>query len=137
MKTKNFHISDILSVTTGKQISTRNMEGIYDILSFMIQSEVYTTSIPRIRKACRQEILKKYPSLENVSLTSTKEGLEKWLVEQAKKYGEYLPIDTVGEGVIELIDPMDEFKILWEKSHKNKIQTFWERLKSVFNFSLS
>jgi hypothetical protein len=33
MPTKQFHISDVLSITTGRLVSTRHMTGVYDLLA--------------------------------------------------------------------------------------------------------
>ena len=35
METKEFHLGDILTITTGLSLSNRDLKGIYDILDFM------------------------------------------------------------------------------------------------------
>lgn len=32
---RQFHISDILTITSGRLVSSRHMDGIYDILNYM------------------------------------------------------------------------------------------------------
>jgi hypothetical protein len=49
---KQFHFSDILSVTTGRLVSTRHMDGIYDILNFLTEDNLYTHQLPRAMKEC-------------------------------------------------------------------------------------
>lgn len=34
MTARNFHLGDILSITTGRLVSRRHMEGVYDLLNF-------------------------------------------------------------------------------------------------------
>ena len=46
-ESKRFHISDILSITTGRLVATRHVEGIYDILGFMTGEELFTHQLPR------------------------------------------------------------------------------------------
>jgi len=47
MATKDFHISDILSITDGRLVSTRHMDGIYEILNFMTGDNLFTHQLPR------------------------------------------------------------------------------------------
>ncbi|WP_445080300.1 DUF7736 domain-containing protein [Brevibacillus laterosporus] len=49
---KSFHISDILSVTTGKLLSTRRMDGVYDILNHMTGESLLTHQLPRAIRVC-------------------------------------------------------------------------------------
>ena len=63
MATKKFHLSDILSVTTGRLVSTRHMDGIYDILNFMTGDNLFTHQLPRASKECEPYLLKQFPEL--------------------------------------------------------------------------
>lgn len=47
MNTRNFHLGDILSVTTGCLLSPRRMEGVYDILNFMTADNLFTHQLGR------------------------------------------------------------------------------------------
>lgn len=59
--TKNFHIGDILSITTDFLVSPRGMDGIYDILNFITNDNLFTHQLPRVAKECRPFLLGKYP----------------------------------------------------------------------------
>jgi len=50
---KTFHFSDLLSVTTGKMLSTRGIEGIYDILNFMTNDNLSTHQLSRAMRECK------------------------------------------------------------------------------------
>jgi hypothetical protein len=40
--TREFHLGDVLSITTGVLVSPRRMEGVSDILEFMTGSDLFT-----------------------------------------------------------------------------------------------
>jgi hypothetical protein len=62
---KEFHISDVLSITTGRLMSTRHMEGIYDILNYMTQDNLFTHQLPRAGDECKPWILFQHPDLDS------------------------------------------------------------------------
>jgi hypothetical protein len=64
VKTKKFHVSDVLSITTGRLVSTRHMDGVYDILNFMTGDNLFTHQLPRASKECTPWLLKQFPELE-------------------------------------------------------------------------
>ena len=49
---RDFHIGDILSVTTGRLVSPRRMDGVYDILNFMTGDNLFTHQLPRAAREC-------------------------------------------------------------------------------------
>jgi hypothetical protein len=65
MITKTFHISDVLSVTTGRLVSTRHMGGIYEILNWMTGDELFTHQLPRAMRQCVPLLLKSFPELSS------------------------------------------------------------------------
>ena len=60
---RDFDLSDILSVTTGRLVSSRHIEGVYDILNFLTGSELFTHQLPRAMTRCRPWVLQQHPSL--------------------------------------------------------------------------
>lgn len=102
MKTKEFHISDILSIITGRMISYKGLNGLYDILKFMTQSDDVHRLMSLIAiDSCKPIILEKYPQLKEINICGLEENPEKWVNEQIVKYGEYLLVDTIPEGSYE------------------------------------
>ena len=47
---KAFHYSDVLRVTTGRLVSTRHMDGVYDILNYLCSDSLFTHQLPRAEK---------------------------------------------------------------------------------------
>ena len=64
-KTKKFHILDVLSVTTGRLLSPRGMDGIYDILGFMTGEDLFTHQLPRASDVCKPYLLRRFPKLDS------------------------------------------------------------------------
>lgn len=66
METKLFHLGDVLSITDGRMMSPRHMDGIYDILSFMTGDSLFTHQLPRAMKECQPFLLKQHPQLAGI-----------------------------------------------------------------------
>lgn len=62
---KLFHISDVLTVTTGRLVSARHMDGVYDILNFLTGDELYTHQLPRAMRECEAFLRIQFPDLWN------------------------------------------------------------------------
>ena len=60
---KLFHISDILSVTTGYLVSNRHMDGVYDILNFLTKDELFTHQLPRASDECQPWLRAMFPAI--------------------------------------------------------------------------
>ena len=60
---KQFHISDVLSVTTGRLVSSRHMEGIYEILNFLTGDNLFTHQLPRAMRECEPWLRSQFPYL--------------------------------------------------------------------------
>lgn len=106
---RDFHIGDILSVTTGTLVSPRLMDGIYDILNFMTGDNLYTHQLPRAMNECRPHLLTLHPGLSKVDVSAiTAENYKAWLSDRVKEFGETLQVTPVPQGVHERKDPIDE-----------------------------
>jgi hypothetical protein len=107
-QTKIFHLGDVLSVITGRLVSPRGMEGIYDILNFLSSEELFTRQLPRAARECKPFLLDQYPQfgtpeideainildrrLEGVKDENRKQVVLEWLKEQVEKYGEMFEV---------------------------------------------
>src|SRR5689334_18205809 len=122
METKEFHISDILSITTGRLVSTRHMGGVYDILGWMTGESLYTHQLPRVAGEARPVILAMHPQLAHVDEDAeiNPGNLDAWVAARVAEFGETLPVPKLNADQHERIDPMSE---LAEKVHPDKIIT--------------
>jgi hypothetical protein len=117
METKDFHLGDVLSITTGRLVSPRHIDGVYDILNFMTRDNLFTHQLPRASDECKPHLLRKHPQLADIEVPELNESNHKqWLAEQVAKYGEYLPVEQI---------PMDDHAV------KNPIEEAVEMMGSA------
>jgi hypothetical protein len=115
---RRFHIGDILSITTGRLVSPRRMDGIYDILGYMTNDSPFTTQLGRFAEECRPhlekqlgEAIKPYSEVpEGVNDTLS---LYKWLhtVTEGMKGDPFLKVGKIGEEDHAVMDPMTELEL--------------------------
>lgn len=91
--TRDFHLGDILTITTGRLVAPRLIEAVYDILNFMTSESLYTHQLGRGMKECGPELLRQHPQLAEIVVPElTAESWRGWLAEQATRFGETLPV---------------------------------------------
>lgn len=109
MPTKQYHLSDIISITTGRLVSTRHMDGVYDILNFMTGDSLFTHQLPRAARECAPILLEQHPQLKDINESEcTTKNWQEWLDGLLKKYGEWLPVSPLKEGQHIRINPIAE-----------------------------
>lgn len=62
--TKEFQLADVLGVTTGKLLG--EMGGLYEILNWLTNDELFTHQLPRARDECLPWLLHWFPELAKV-----------------------------------------------------------------------
>ena len=77
---KMFHIGDVLSVTTGRLVSARHIDGVYDILNFLTGDNLYTHQLPRAMEECKPWLRSMFPALMEDS-----EGMPEHLAEMDRR----------------------------------------------------
>ena len=129
MQTKEFHLGDVLSITTGRLVSPRRMDGIYDILNFMTDSNLFTHQLSRAINECKPHLLGQFPQLdcpelqfalgELIEMLETSSGKEEpdklilgWLSKLTSgKYGvrfpEMLTVKTIPNTAHKKRDPLE------------------------------
>lgn len=83
---RQFHIGDVLTVTTGRMVSTRGFTGLYEILDYMTGKEILTTSLTDTMQECKISLLDQFPQLDTpemlfavgelIEMAHTKSGKE-------------------------------------------------------------
>lgn len=66
MKARPFHIGDVLSITTGRLVSPRRIDGIYSILNHMTRDNLFTHQLGRAAATCRPFLLLNHPWIEEM-----------------------------------------------------------------------
>ncbi len=104
---RKFHIGDVLSVATGRLVSVRHIDGVYDILGYMTGADLFTHQLPRAARSCAPELLRQHPGLSSVDATSVNgDNLREWLRSQAEIHGEELEVEPLAD--YRHMDPLDE-----------------------------
>lgn len=110
IESREFHLGDVLSITTYVLVSPRGMCGVMDILQFMTGEQLWDFQCPAAAEKCKPEILRQYPQLEKINASGvTPENCESWIQEQIKKYGEKLKITSLPKGAYQPKDPVTDF----------------------------
>lgn len=106
---RDFHIGDILSVTTGCLVSPRMINGVYDILNFMTGESLFTHQLPRVCGEAVPVILRQHPQLANVCTEGVDaDSWRGWLDARIAEFGEMLPIERMTVDEHERIDALSE-----------------------------
>ncbi len=119
-----FHISDILSVTTGRLLSSEDVGGVYKILNFMTGDDIFTHVIPRAMRICKPDLLLQFPqfdtpefqleigflieALEGEGARNSHDLITGWLFKQKQNYGEYFEVKPLDTDDWYSMDPVEE-----------------------------
>lgn len=108
---KKYNLSDVLSVTSGRMVSTRGMEGIYDILNYMTGESLFTHALPRAAEKCTPYLLEQFPILQNIEYEHVDEtNWSKWLQNNVEEYGDEFNVMPLSEYTH--LDPASELSYL-------------------------
>lgn len=112
MTKRSYGLDDVLSITTGRLLSRRHMEGLYDILNFMTGDNLMTHQLPRAATVCGPALLGQHPQLRGVEPPKgdgiTQEELIAWLAQAEGKYGKTLPVQPLSSDAWESRNPIEE-----------------------------
>ena len=103
-ETRVFHLGDLLSVTTGTLVSPRYMDGLCDILGYLLASAPDLDKLQATMAACRPYLLSRVPALSEVLTEDVSfESWRGWLEEQVSLYGEWHSVQKPLPGQIGLV----------------------------------
>jgi hypothetical protein len=114
-QTRSFHIGDILSVTDGRLVSPRHIDGVYDILGWMTGQALMTHQLLRAMDECVDELRRQHPDLAGIVVPSdlnSEDALLAWLSEQVKTYGESREVAPLANDDHTAIDPLAELRMM-------------------------
>lgn len=111
---RRFHIGDVLSITTGRLISPRGMDGIYDILGYMTDDSPFTTQLGRFAEECKPYLEQLLGEAIKVPETITDSlSMYKWLHSVTEGMGgdPFVTVSKVGKKNHAVMDPMTELEL--------------------------
>lgn len=107
---KPYALADILTMTTGRLLSPRGIEAVYDIANWMTGDNLMTHQLPRAVDACAPALLAQHPQLEGVEPPHDIDvpDLMAWIANAEREHGEQLPVTPLPVGAWERRDPIEE-----------------------------
>lgn len=110
-----FHISDVLSAYSGFLVSTRYMEGIYEVLNFLTGDNLFTHQLPRAMDECKGWLEREHPLLKEIDCSGLNpETLPAWIERIVAKYGETLHLRPLPPDGHEFRHPVEELESMGE-----------------------
>lgn len=104
---KMFSLGQMLSITDGHLMC--QIDGVYEILNYLTDDDLYTHQLPRAAEVCKPYILQVYPQLAQFDGSGINAANYRERLESAEaKFGEFLPLSPLPSGVHLHIDPVEE-----------------------------
>lgn len=122
---KKFHIGNILTIVTGIMVTSEGIGGVYEILDWMTDDQLFTHQLPRASRECEPTLKALYPELAEVvppdSSHLPDDRLEvfwlDWLNKQIAIFGEELPVPKLTNH--EAVNPISELQGMLEKNNSS------------------
>lgn len=110
--TKQFHIGDILSVTTGRLVSPDHMSGLQALLEWMAGEPIWTHQLGRVAVEATPTLRAAFPDLAAIEPTdeqmASKTTVEAWLADIVAKHGTHRDVPRIPQGQHVAVDPISE-----------------------------
>jgi hypothetical protein len=113
-ETREFHIGDILSVTSGLLISLRHVDGIYDLLGWMTRDTLWTHQLPRASDECAPMLREWFPDLAAIEIPAGMNSMDKltaWFQSIAPEHGSTRMVGRLHPADHTSIDPITEMRM--------------------------
>jgi len=94
---RDFHLGDILSITTGRLLAPRGVDALYPLLSFLAGRPVFTHELPDMADTYTPLLLEQHPQLAEITVPdglTGKVAALAWIDEQTTRYGRTLTVTT-------------------------------------------
>jgi hypothetical protein len=96
-----FHLGDVLSIITGVLLSPRYMDGVYELIRYLMGE---SPSVDRLNEAmvlCRVYLIDHYEMLGGLDTSDVEfENWRAWLTHQTGLYGEWIEVERPAAGDI-------------------------------------
>ena len=107
---RTYALADVLTLTTGRLLSPRRIEAVYDLANWMTRDNLMTHQLPRAAEACGPALLTQHPQLDGVESPNDIDipDLMAWLANAERVHGTELPVTPLPVGVWEYRNPIEE-----------------------------
>lgn len=116
---KTFHVGDILSITTGALVSPNHLDGVYRILNWLTEDDLFTHQLTRAARECEGFLREQFPQLptEAPEFTGDKDAVVAavfaWVDSVAAEHGAYFEVPRMPTEDHTRIDPLAELRMRW------------------------
>jgi hypothetical protein len=122
-ETREFHLGDVLSITTEMLVSPRHIGGVYEILNFLTGDNLFTHQLPRANRECKPWVERQHPDLSAEALAPNIEKLKFalrdtandpatvvgiWLGDMVAHFGETRTLRPIPREEHERVDPVTQ-----------------------------
>lgn len=116
MTTRAFHLGDVLSVTTGRLLSPRLVDGLYDILNYLTGDDLMTHQLPRASTEAKPFLIQQHPWLAAITADEvTPTNWQAWLDEKVAKHGKTVTVAPIPQDRYSPMDPVGELMSMTDK----------------------
>ncbi len=109
---REFHLGDLLSITTGHLLSPSGVGGLYEIIDFVTGQPHFTHQLPRGAETIKPWLLEQHPWLADVVVPETvlenEATVLAWLATATAERGETHPVKAMPEGMYVGREPLAE-----------------------------
>lgn len=114
-ETKQFHIGDVLSITSDKLVSPEHIDGVYNILGWMVGEDLMTHQLSRVSRECEPFLREQHPELSAVDVPDTinsKESALAFFETLYPRFGQYVAVAKIADVDHTTIAPISEIKMI-------------------------
>jgi hypothetical protein len=96
---REFHIGDILSVSTGYFASPNGFGAVHELIEYLLGEPVMTHELPGVWERCKRGLIAQHPQLADADCTGiTPQNHAARLAALVAEYGESLPVAPIVAG---------------------------------------
>lgn len=124
---QEFHLGDLLSVTTGRLVAPTGIDAVYRMLKFITGVDHFTHQLPHATVAVTPWLLELYPWLTQVRVPNDLRGEEDvsgWLASETDRFGEFHKVQAMPPGMYMVLEPISEFADMMVRV---RLSGKWER----------
>lgn len=112
--TKEFHVGDILSITSDRLVSPRHIDGVQALLGWMVGEPVWSHQLPRCADECAPSLREQFPDLAAVDVPAglnSKDAVLGWLQSIEATHGTTRMVARLSSDDHTSIDPITEVRM--------------------------
>ncbi|GAB3251842.1 DUF7736 domain-containing protein [Kineosporia babensis] len=115
MSARDFHVGDLISVHSGRLVSPRHVDGLYDLLGWMTGDNLMTHQLPSASRIAQPYLEDQHPWLKDVTVPdwiNSQATLEKWLSEIVPVLGEMHAVEQMPAMAWGVHDPIEDLRAI-------------------------